>query len=164
MPLQDELKKKHPFDSATEEAYLNLIRTYHRLNHRFAQLFKQHGLSDSSYNILRILRGVHRFPEAGRPELPSNEIAQRLITSVPDLPRLISRLEAEGLVQRRRSTRDKRVVFISITEAGLERLRELDQPVQELHDRCLGHLEPQELAELSDLLAKARDPDLGPPV
>jgi len=55
--LQQELKKREPFACAEQEAVLNLFRTGDRLHHRFARLFRDHGLTPSQYNILRILRG-----------------------------------------------------------------------------------------------------------
>ena len=74
--LQRELKKKRPFESAEEEALLNLWRTHDRFQIRFARFFREFGLTSSQYNVLRILRGE------GKP-LPCLEIADRLITAVP---------------------------------------------------------------------------------
>ncbi|MFN9972676.1 MAG: AraC family transcriptional regulator, partial [Phycisphaerae bacterium] len=56
--LAAEIGKKGPFESATQEAYLNLIRTAAILSNQLERLFKTRGLSESTYNILRILRGV----------------------------------------------------------------------------------------------------------
>ena len=86
--LQHELKKKRPFDSPEQEAALNLLRTNDQLQIRFARLFREHGLTTSQYNVLRILRGE------GKP-LPILEIASRMITVVPGITGLIDRLEAE---------------------------------------------------------------------
>ncbi len=149
--LQDELKKRQPFASAEQEAVLNLFRTSDRLHHRFAQLFREFGLTPSQYNILRILRGE------GAP-LPCLEIAQRTITVVPGITGLIDRLENVDppLVCRQRSELDRRVVNVSITQAGLDVLARLDEPLMELHRQVMAHFSPRELAELIRLLEKAR--------
>jgi MarR family transcriptional regulator, 2-MHQ and catechol-resistance regulon repressor len=147
--LQREIKKKRPFESPEQEALLNLVRTNDRFQFRFARLFREHGLTPSQYNVLRILRGE------GKP-LPCLEIADRMIAAVPAITGLIDRLEAMDLVARDRSTTDRRVIFVKINSKALELLARLDQPVDHLHKTLIGHLTPAELRELSRLLEKAR--------
>jgi DNA-binding MarR family transcriptional regulator len=141
--LQAEIKKRRPFESPSEEAYLNLVRTYGVLEADFVRLFKQHGISEPKYNVLRILRG------AGGDGLPSLEIVSRMITRVPDVTRI---------VERERTTADLRVVLVSITRKGLDLLAKLDEPTKQIHCGQLQHLSKAELAELSRLLEKARTP------
>jgi DNA-binding MarR family transcriptional regulator len=148
--LQQELKKKRPFESPEEEALLNLARTADQVHLQFARLFREHGLTPSQYNILRILRGE------GRP-LPILEIAGRTITVVPGITGLIDRLEDAGLVARERCARDRRVVYVSITPSGLDVLARLDEPLRALHRRLVGHMTDDELTQLARLLEKARE-------
>jgi DNA-binding MarR family transcriptional regulator len=147
--LQRELKKRHPFDSLEQEAVLNIVRTSDRFQNRFLRLFRQHGLTPSQYNVLRILRGE------GKP-LPCLEIADRMIQVVPAITGLIDRLEQQGLVERERCTEDRRVVYVTLTDKACKVLSGLDDPVMKLHRRLIGHLTAAELAELSRLLEKAR--------
>lgn len=147
--LQKELKKKRPFDSLEQEATLSIARTADRLGICFSRLFREHGLTPSQYNVLRILRGE------GKP-LPILEVADRLIAAVPGITGLIDRLEGLGLVCRERSTEDRRVVFVAITPKGIDLLAKLDEPVAALHRRLVGHLSQAELGELIRLLEKAR--------
>jgi DNA-binding MarR family transcriptional regulator len=150
--LQQQLKKRQPFVSPAEEALLNLVRTHDRVQIRFARLFREHGLdSGSQYNVLRILRGE------GKP-LPILEIASRTVTVTPGITGLIDRLERAGLVERRRCTEDRRVIFVSITAQGLDLLARLDGPLQAMHQQVIGHLSRTELETLSRLLEKARQP------
>lgn len=155
-PLQRDLKKKHGFDAPEQEAYLNLARTHAALHGPFTRLFKEHGLSEAAYNILRVLRGVRRHPEQGRDMLPCGEVGDRLVTRVPDVTRLIDRLVEAGLVERARAEEDRRVVLARITTEGLALLRKLDRPVIELHRATLGHLTRDELRRFNTLLEKAR--------
>lgn len=148
--LQRELHKKRPFELPEEEAYLNLARTNSLLQGEFARLFKTYGISSPLYNLLRILRG------AGQAGLPCQEIAEHMVTRVPDITRLIDRLEEARLARRERSREDRRVVCITITPAGVKLLERLDDPVRQLHRRLLGHLGKAELKELNALLVKAR--------
>lgn len=149
--LQHELGKRHPFTSPEQEAVLNLFRTSDRLQHYFAQLFTTFDLTPSQYNVLRILRGE------GQP-LQCMEIAQRTITVVPGITGLIDRLEQKDppLVRRERSKQDRRVIHVSITQAGLDVLARLDEPIRTLHQDVLAHFTAAEIAELIRLLEKAR--------
>lgn len=147
--LQHELKKRQPFDSLEQEVLLNLFRTGDQIQIRFARLFDEHDLTPSQYNVLRILRGE------GRP-MKCMEIAERTITVVPGITGLIDRLEGRGLVARERDARDRRIVWVRITEAALERLAALDAPLEEMHRAVLAHLTREELETLGRLLEKAR--------
>jgi DNA-binding MarR family transcriptional regulator len=151
MLLQRELKKNRPFESLEQEAMLNIVRTDDQYQIRFARLFRQHGLTPSQYNILRILRGE------GAP-LPILEIADRTVTVVPGITGLIDRLERSGFVVRQRCAKDRRMIYVALTAKGNKTLAALDKPVQELHRRLIGHLSKTELKELTRLLEKARAP------
>jgi DNA-binding MarR family transcriptional regulator len=147
--LQRELKKKRPFESPQQEAMLNLLRTNDQFHNQFGRLFREYGLTSSQYNVLRILRGE------GKP-MPCLEVADRMIQVVPAITGLIDRLEKQELVSRERCTEDRRVVYIEITKKALTLLKQMDEPVNELHKRLIGHLTRAELKELSRLLEKAR--------
>jgi DNA-binding MarR family transcriptional regulator len=149
--LQQELKKKRPFESAEQEAALGVLRTGDRLQICFARLLRDHGLTPSQYNILRILRGE------GEP-LPILEIASRTITVVPGITGLIDRLEQAGFVNRVRCETDRRVIHVALTGRGMETLAALDEPLLALHRKLLGHLSQEELNELIRLLDKIRQP------
>jgi DNA-binding MarR family transcriptional regulator len=151
-PLQRQLRKKNPFSSPAQEAHLNLARTHEFLSGHFARFFKQHGLSWTQYNILRILKGQ------GGEGVACQEIGDQMVTLVPDVTRLVDRLTEAGLVERHRTPKDRRVVLVALTEAGSQLLDRLEQPVLELHEHTLGHLTIAELNALSLLLAKARQP------
>lgn len=158
--LAAEIGKKKPFDLPEQEAYLNLVRTNALLSADFHRLFKERGLSESTFNLLRILRGT-MLTEPGTPGRPCHELGERMIAQVPDVTRLVDRLEESGLARRHRCEKDRRVVYISITEEGLKALADLDKPVLELHKAQLGHLSESELKTLSRLLTKARRRDAG---
>jgi MarR family transcriptional regulator, 2-MHQ and catechol-resistance regulon repressor len=147
--LQNELKKRGPFDSLEQEALLNLVRTNDQFQICFTRLFRQYDLTPAQYNVLRILRG------AGEP-LPILEVAERMITVVPGITGLIDRLEQAGWVKRLRSQEDRRVIRVDLTSKAGTLLAKLDEPVLHLHRDLLGHLTQDELRQLSRLLEKAR--------
>ena len=147
--LQHELKKRRPFDSAEQEAVLNILRTSDWIDNRLGRMFRRFGLTSSQYNVLRILRGE------GKP-LPSLEIADRMIQSVPAITGLIDRLEKQELVLRQRCQDDRRVVYVAITRKATDLLKRIDKPLDELQKQLVGRLSASELSTLSRLLEKAR--------
>src|SRR5579872_4215079 len=148
--LQHELKKKRPFESSEEETALNIVRTSDQLQIRLARLLREYGLTPSQYNVLRILRGE------GKP-LPILEIASRTITVVPGITGLIDRLEQAGFVNRLRCEKDRRVIYVALTDQGTKTLADLDEPLLALHRKLVGHLSRSELKELIRLLEKLRE-------
>ena len=150
--LQHELKKKRPFESLEEEAALNLVRTSDQSQIRFARLLRGYGLSSpTQYNILRILRGE------GKP-LPILEIASRTVTVVPGITGLIDRLEQAGFVSRMRCEKDRRVIYVALTDQGTKTLADLDEPLHALHRKLMGHMSSSDLKDLVRLLEKLREP------
>src|SRR5580704_9665063 len=121
--LQKEIGKSGPFASLEEEAMLNLLRTADRMSGPIEPVMKGKKLTLTQYNVLRILRGVS--PQG----ISCQEIARRMITRDADLTRLVDRLERRGLAARERGAKDRRVVRVAITAAGLELLADLDAPV-----------------------------------
>ncbi|XAM01262.1 MarR family transcriptional regulator [Phycisphaeraceae bacterium D3-23] len=160
--LRDDVKKRHGFDSPRQEAYLNLSRTQAEVSAAMASVLKLHGLSEATYNILRILRGVDRYPAEGRRSLPCGEVAERMVTRVPDVTRLMDRLEKAGLLARERWEADRRVVLARISPAGRALLRRLDPKVARTEQAMFPALSDRELATLSRLLEKARVDHCGP--
>jgi DNA-binding MarR family transcriptional regulator len=148
--LQRELKQTKPFASLEEEVALNLARTAEYVGSRAAGVFKQADLTPTQYNALRILRG------AGEEGLSCGEISERMVTKDSDITRLLDRLERRGLISRERPETNRRVVMARITDAGLQLLAELDEPVNESHRKLLGHLGKQQLRTLNELLESLR--------
>jgi len=148
--LRDDIRQKKPFKSHHEEAYLNLVRTAAALTDAFELLLGSHGISGTQYNVLRILRGA----EPGG--LCRNELRDRMVTRMPDMTRLLDRMEDAGLVTRSREGEDRRMVLTRITKKGRKLVDDLDAPVSKLHRSSLGHLAEEQLRSLSDLLTLAR--------
>ena len=156
--LRDEIHQRKPFDSAAEEAFLNLQRTAGLLMRDLGLQLRRHSpkglvISLSLYNVLRILRGTH--PES----LPCGTVGERLVTPVPDVTRLIDRLERQGLAERQRDGADRRVVRVRITAAGLALLDELDGVVRGWLEHRVGPIGDGALESLSKLLERLRHPN-----
>lgn len=151
LSLKDEIKQTKPFTSLEQEAMLSIQRTDALLGYSIIEALKPYDVTPTQYNVLRILRG------AGPSGLCREDIRQRLISQVPDVTRLLDRMEEAGLVGRERDPVDRRLVTSRITDAGLALLEKLEAPITRLHEQQLGHMTNAELRSLITLLAKARE-------
>ena len=149
--LKYELQQRKAFSSLEQEATLSIARTEAALREPLEELLKEAGVSLTQYNVLRILRG------AGPEGLTRNEIRDRLINRMPDVTRLLDRMEEAGWVSRAREMEDRRCVATHLTRAGRSLVDSLDAPVYEEHIRRLGHMTRTQLRTLIDLLSIARD-------
>jgi DNA-binding MarR family transcriptional regulator len=148
--LRLEIAQTPPFSSVEEEALLNVMRTSDCLHRAFHLKTRDWGVTSTQYNVLRILRGAQ--PQG----LTCSAIGARMITSEPDITRLLSRLKSLKFVRQQRDRHDRRVVWTRISEAGLELLTAMDPVIDRLTVDLLGHLERVELTELVRLLELAR--------
>ena len=143
---------RRQFDSPQQEAYLALWRTYDRLSALEDEFFLRFDLTAQQYNLLRLLRASHPAP------VPTLSLVARLVSRAPDVTRMLDRLEEGDLIVRTRSTEDRRLVLVGITESGLALLEQMAEPLRDCHERQLGHLSSSELKALVQLLRKARVP------
>ncbi len=138
--------KRTPRAAANAEVHIALLRVVNQVADQFAAVMKPVDLSASQFNVLRILRG------SGPEGATCGQVIERMIQRDPDVTRLLDRLERRGLIERGRDGRDRRVVRTRITRSGLELLASLDEPVDALHHRHLGHLSDRQLADLRKLV------------
>ena len=131
-------------------AFLSIVQAAEELQRGMAELLKTSDLSLAQYNVLRILRG------AGPEGATCSSVSGSLIRHDPDVTRLMDRLDKRGLIERARDTKDRRVVRTRLTKAGVTLLAELDDPVDDLHVRQLGHVGSKRLADLVAVLDEAR--------
>jgi DNA-binding MarR family transcriptional regulator len=141
------------FSSPQEEVLLSMMRTSDFLHRAFQQRLRPFGLTVTQYNVLRILRG------AGAAGLTCSAIGRMMITQVPDITRLLARLQAQGHLTQQRDSKDRRVLWTHITETGLDVLAKLDVIVDATPRELLSALTCEEVRELTRLLAKARSGD-----
>ena len=148
--LRREIHQSVPFPSVAVEATLTIQRAADDLNAAFAALLKPYDLTVTQYNALRIVRG------AGETGLSTHEVGERLIKRDPDVPRLLERLAAAGLVRRARSAEDRRITSCLLTPEGRRLLDALEAPIRALHDHHFAGLSEAEQVTLVRLLDRVR--------
>ncbi len=148
--LRSEIRQGQPFAHPREEAVLSLLRSSHQVEQQLSRFLRHWQLTPTRYNALRILRG------AGSEGLPCGEVGERMVTPVPDVTRLLDRLEKRGWVERRRDPEDRRVVRVTLTPRAEELLGRVDGPLGEWLAAALAPLGDEKTLQLVSLLAEVR--------
>jgi DNA-binding MarR family transcriptional regulator len=149
MKIEDAIKSTSAL-STEKKTILNIGYTQNILAEGMNEVLKPFDLSAEQFNVLRILRG-----QKGNP-VNMGAIQERMIARTSNTTRLVDKLLAKELVNRKICPDNRRKMEISITEKGLVILRELD-PLVEAHDRrYASNLTRDELEQLNLLLEKYR--------
>ena len=151
MNIREELQIARPLDGGHEVALAVLLNREYVARLFDQALYAPEGLSDQQFNVLRILKGG---PKDG---YLVKDIRGRMIYRFADVPRLVNRLEAQGLVKRCENPADRRGSRIQITPKGLAleaRLHGTHEALCQRVDRCLA---PEERIQLLGLLERLRD-------
>jgi DNA-binding MarR family transcriptional regulator len=149
--LQTEIKQTKPFTSPIDEALLSVLRTAAVLEHHLSEALKPYGITPTQYNALRILRG------AGSAGLCGREVAERLVSKVPDISRLLDRMEEMQLIDRERDPGDRRHVTARISSKGLRMLEQTTPELAAVERARFAGLEPERVKLLIESLAQIRE-------
>jgi len=139
--LQRRLKMR-PLDDPIVEGMLNLLVTSAALTQKAEAEYGRFGLTTSTYNVLRILRGS---PDG----LARGEIGERMVNPSPDVTRLIDRLVRRGLVRRQRGRTDRRLSVTRITPKGLALMDEAEAANRAQRAALVSRLSASEWRQLS---------------
>jgi DNA-binding MarR family transcriptional regulator len=148
--IAKEIRQTRPFTNPAREMAVTLIRTGDVLRHAVESALRPWGISPEQYNVLRILRGA----EGGG--LPTLEIAERMVARSPNITRLVDKMVAKGLAERKAVEKDRRVVRISATARGRTLLGELDEAIDDTLAKT-SCIDTKDMAVLVRLLDDVRD-------
>ena len=148
--LQAEIKQNRPFASLEHEAILGLLRTAAIVEHATDEALRPYGLTGTQFNVLRILKGADPDGLCGK------EVGERMINRVPDVPRLLDRLEKAELISRLRDREDRREVSARITAKGRELVEEIGN-ISTPVEKWFRRLEPAQLQALIAALDVIRE-------
>lgn len=148
--LQAEIRQSKPFPRRTSEALLSVLRTAAVLEHHLTEALKPYAITSTQYNVLRILRG------SGATGLCGREVASRLVSKVPDVSRLLDRMEEMRLISRVRDRGDRRHVTARITPHGEKVLEKATPALEEVERVRFGQLDSARLGSLIEALADVR--------
>jgi DNA-binding MarR family transcriptional regulator len=149
MSLETEINQQS-FTSESQKVVINLIYTYHWVTDKVKAALLPEDITLQQFNILRILRGSDPAP------LSTLKIRERMLDKMSDTSRIVDRLLIKGLVVKKISTQDKRLVDISITNEGKKLLERLDKNMKDT-EKILSNLDKNDLKKLNGLLDAIRN-------
>jgi len=129
---------------------VELMRLGGRLESSVQGHLKQWDISTPQFNVLRIL-----FVRDEGEGVSCQTVIDRLLTPVPDLTRLLSRLEERGWVTRFRDPHDRRIRRSKLTETGRSVVEEIYPTLTVFHQTEFASLTRAEMQTLFELVEKA---------
>ncbi len=108
------------------------------------------GVTTAQYELLQVI-ARHGKSGAG-----CSELGKHLAAPGPDVTRMLDRLDAGGLVSRRRDAKDRRVVHTELTVKGEELLETAEPVLQQAERSVFDGLAEAERQQLADLLRGVR--------
>ncbi len=133
------------------DLHLALVRAYEHVFHLNTKHASRWGITPQQYNAMRILY----FSEPGGKRLA--EVGDSLLQRVPDVSRLVDRLEHAGFARRRPDPGDGRATRVELTAEGRRLLEDMDAQFLAAHERWYSMLTPTEQRRLESLLRKVAD-------
>jgi homoprotocatechuate degradation regulator HpaR len=110
----------------------------------FRPLLNQHGLTEQQWRVIRILR------QHG--EMESYRLAELACILKPSMTGVLSRLERDGIVSRRKPPHDHRRVHINLTEKGHECFLSMSDGMESNYHRIQEQFGEEKLQQLLGLL------------
>jgi DNA-binding MarR family transcriptional regulator len=146
--IDKEIKSK--FENDHQRAVVNILYTANWIKNIHMDALKPFNISAQQYNILRILRG-------GADWMAMTDVKDRMIEKSPNTTRLADKLLDSKLLERRRSSADRRVVYVKITDKGLKLLKDIDtEKAMTAQDSIAKNISKKEAKKLSGIIDKLR--------
>lgn len=144
---------KRPSETVVD-AWVALIRAQQSAMLKIERAFRDAKLPPHAW--YDVLWELERASEDG---LRPFELERRMLVAQSNISRLVDRLEAKGLVERRPCEADRRGQHVMITPAGRE-MRKRMWPVyaKAIGDAVGQHLSEREAAEVATMLTRLADP------
>jgi homoprotocatechuate degradation regulator HpaR len=110
----------------------------------FRPSLNQHGLTEQQWRVIRILNQ--------RGELEVYQLAELACILKPSMTGVLARMEAAGLIHRRKAEQDQRRVVISLSEAGLASFEAMREGMEANYQSLQAQLGAEKLQTLLGLL------------
>ncbi len=136
-----------------------LIRRLHQIHSSlFAEETRAFDVTPVQYSLLSAL--------ADHGEMDQNTLAMEIGLERTTVAEVLPRLEARGLLVRRRSAEDRRVKLVKLSRRGASLVRRIAQSAQRAHDRTIERLPESErelfVLQLIQLVEANNELDMAP--
>jgi DNA-binding MarR family transcriptional regulator len=113
---------------------------------------QRRAFSASAMAGLSALAAIHRIGRA-----TVSEVAEALHVDLSVASRQLTALTTAGHVRRERAAQDRRVLYVEITEAGQDALREAHEKMLEAFSDAVAGWSDEDVTRLAGLLARLRE-------
>lgn len=127
----------------------NLVFTANWVQNAFVEDLRPFGISPQQYNILRILNAVGDWTTM-------SDVRDGLMERSPNATRLADKLLSKGLIERKASETDRRVVHVRISKAGKKLFEEINKQESKIQKALDGNISDKEARQVSDILDRFR--------
>ena len=149
MKIEDIVKSNNAI-ALEKKTLLNIMYSQNVISEKFNEVLKPFDLSAEQFNVLRILRGQN-----GK-AVNMCMIQERMIAKTSNTTRLVDKLLLKELVTREICSENRRKMEITITQKGMDLLKQLDSLVISHEKSFAKNLTDSELTTLNKLLEKFR--------
>jgi DNA-binding MarR family transcriptional regulator len=126
-----------------------IYRISNQLNQRLRGRLRKSGINIARWRVLSVLRA--------HGELTLGRIVDLTAMDQPAVSRVVTQLEREGLASRTTSTKDSRVVHVSLTSAGDKAFKDVYPTAQKHQKRALNGFTREEISTLKKYLRRIQD-------
>ena len=143
-----DIEIKGKFKNNKHRFIANLVFTSNWFRNLVSEHLKPYNISFQQLNILRILRGAKDWTSM-------NDLKDLMIEKSPNATRLADKLINKGFIERKRSEVDRRVVYLAITDKGIELLESINE-ISGNYTEFMTRITEKEAKQVSDILDKIR--------
>jgi DNA-binding MarR family transcriptional regulator len=126
-----------------------LYRASKKLQLRLQTRLRSLHMGPSQWTVISVLKAYGA--------LSIGEIVEATLMEQPTISRVVTRLEKDGLVSKRASTRDSRMVLISLTTAGIEVFKQIVPAALRHQEIALEGIGRKEIAQVIATLEKIEE-------
>jgi DNA-binding MarR family transcriptional regulator len=141
-------KQKQPLDLAalrqTSGFMIRLLQI--QIFEEFFDYFSAAGFSPAEHSALILIRD--------NPSVTQSEVADALRIQLPNLVKILSKLETKGYIKRKRSSRDKRAVELVLTARGRQVAAQASDMADDFNRLVLSPLAEAERSQFVSMLGR----------
>lgn len=126
--------------------YIALSRASEWINAHADRDIRQHGLNRTEFGVLELL--YHKGPQ------PLQQIGGKVLMSSGNITYVVDKLEKKGLVMRRTSKEDRRLIYAEVTDAGCQFIEKVFPAHTTVIEQASAGLTTEEKRVASELLKK----------
>ncbi|WP_168123122.1 MarR family transcriptional regulator [Paenibacillus sp. HB172176] len=132
--------------NAALELFIALSRASQWVNAHADRDIRSYGLNRTEFGVLELL--FHKGPQ------PLQQIGGKVLMSSGNITYVVDKLEKKGLVKRRASTEDRRLIYAEATEQGEQFIQSIFPKHTKVIEQTVSGLTEEEQRQASILLKK----------